>query len=97
MRPQVCLCCGRSIEDRDVLVQAPHPESGHPIWVHVTCTKHGIERWLRENRPGNSPLEWARSERPTWRTHQWGNNRAVRGDPERLQGRSRSADGIRGP
>lgn len=37
---------------------------GHP--VHTACTRLGVERWNRENRPHGGPLEAARKENWTW-------------------------------
>ena len=34
--------------------------------AHIACTKDGVERWNRENRPNRSPLLWDRAERPVW-------------------------------
>lgn len=89
MKIDRCTHCGHwLVQGRDVMVQIDGVD-----WVHVTCTKHGVERWCREGRPHGDPLVWDRLEEPRWQTHQWDNDRAVRGPTERL----RASSSYRGP
>lgn len=67
-----CEMCGEPILDGDVIVSldaGPTTAVRHSSrWTpaHIACTKDGVERWNRENRPNRSPLLWDRAERPTW-------------------------------
>lgn len=79
MKVTQCAHCFRSIKTHDVRVEVEPGE-----WVHVTCSKQGVVRWLRANRPYGDPLKWMRMDDPRWQTHQWDNNRAVRGPSDRL-------------
>lgn len=40
--------------------------AGPRYWIHVGCTKDGVERWCRVGRPEGSPLEWTRSQGLNW-------------------------------
>lgn len=85
-----CAVCGRAIEKLDIAVlRACWRGSGN--WRHLMCTRQGVDRWVREGRPGDGPLEWDRTERPawwwdetcgTWWTHRQG-DREVGHDPTR--------------
>lgn len=57
-----CLICGDPIgvtEPRDHRTDAATGVAGA---VHRACTRQGIRRWNRENRPHGGPLEAARKE-----------------------------------
>lgn len=59
-----CVICEEEIRDGDVLARVEGDRTG---WAHITCTKDGVTRWVREGRPGDGPLSWDRETRPTWR------------------------------
>lgn len=40
--------------------------AGFRYWVHIACTKDGVERWCRVGRPGSSPLDWTRTQGLNW-------------------------------
>lgn len=61
-----CGICDEPILDGDAVVTRVETAPGVREMVHVVCTKDGVERWNRENRPNRSPLLWERAERPTW-------------------------------
>lgn len=60
-----CVICAEPIQDGDVLARIE--QGDRQGWAHGPCTKDGVERWLREGRPGEGPLAWDRAERPRWR------------------------------
>lgn len=60
-----CAICERCIVDGDVVVRIE--EGDRRGWVHATCTKEGLKRWLRKGRPYGDPLAWERAEKPVWR------------------------------
>ena len=61
-----CEVCDEPILDGDAIVGGVSVEPGVVGRAHVACTKDGVERWNRENRPNRSPLLWDRAERPVW-------------------------------
>lgn len=58
-----CPHCGERFQDGD-LVDLLDAMDG--IVAHTACVKEGVERWCRENRPGDGPLAWHRDERPRY-------------------------------
>ena len=44
----------------------PLKAAGFRYWIHVGCTKDGVERWCRAGRPAGSPLKWIRSQGLNW-------------------------------
>lgn len=82
-QPQPCVVCEEPVKfGSDVAVRIEDGERDG--WAHVTCTRHGVERWCRHNRPFGDPLTWERTVKPAWRTHQFGRDRTVRGPSQRL-------------
>lgn len=75
-----CPVCAEPLEPNDGIVARSFPEGPHPnaerpatawsvedgYWVHISCTKDGVERWCRAGRPGSSPLSWVRSNGLNW-------------------------------
>lgn len=76
-----CAVCGKELRMGDAVtrgVEAPHPAASNPTnvdpnlrgredwWRHVACSKEGVERWCRENRPGSDPLTWSRESELNW-------------------------------
>lgn len=64
-----CFICGDRIrvadpfDDRRVL----SPDGGTAVVrIHRACGKAGVERWNRENRPHDGPLEASRREGWSW-------------------------------
>lgn len=92
MKLIACAVCGRAIKEGDVasFVDRGLGADAPTGWCHITCTKDGVERWVREGRPDGDPLVWDRTERPTWR-HEPASARPFRdrhGDmPSRTSGR----------
>ena len=60
-----CYVCESRIKDGDIIASVGTGAQGF-LPAHITCTKDGVERWLRENRPMADPLTWMRTARPTW-------------------------------
>lgn len=61
-----CGVCGEPILDEDVICRRVPVAPGVVKPVHIACTKDGVERWCRRNRPNRTPLMWDRAERPVW-------------------------------
>lgn len=68
--PAECLVCGTAVQEYDAIVKPvtgyAGPTRAAARVAHVACTRHGVERWCRENRPTEDPLTWERHERPPW-------------------------------
>lgn len=65
-----CEHCNEPILPGDAVTKVPPLETTYTHTeklVHVACTKQGVERWNRLNRPYQSPLLWDRADRPKWR------------------------------
>lgn len=76
-----CAGCGREIRACDQVIRGvdtPHPDADYvsdvdpnlrgrsDYWRHVCCSKEGMERWNRLNRPHNDPVLWMRLDKPNW-------------------------------
>lgn len=75
-----CPICAEEIAPTDGVTARSFPEGPNPAaedppkawsvedgyWAHVVCTDDGVKRWNRVGRPGDSPLDWARSNGLNW-------------------------------
>lgn len=76
-----CAVCAEQILPADGVISQQMPDGPHPdadpvpcsnveredmYWVHIACTKDGVERWCRGGRPGRSPLAWIRENGLNW-------------------------------
>lgn len=62
-----CMVCDQQISIVDAAAERKDHVTGDFGRVHRACTKEGVERWNRENRPTDSPLA-AEREKWTWAT-----------------------------
>lgn len=59
--PVECHICGEEIDMLDAVVERAKGPKGYLCRVHRACTKDGVERWNRENRPEKDPLRAERN------------------------------------
>lgn len=59
-----CSICGGDFLPGDVIETRQEPDG--PRHYHRACTKEGVERWIRDGRPYDSPLLYDRAERLRW-------------------------------
>lgn len=76
--PEECQICQRDIRAYDIAAENVH--NGESGFVHLACTRDGVKRWHRENRPCADPLAADRHLEWTWHVEEV--DRSLRWDRE---------------